>query len=207
MSLSVSGNSIFAGTSTGVLLSTNNGTTWTAVDSGLTDHYVQSLAVSSNNIFAGTDNGLFLSTNSGTTWTEVDSSLMITNVQSLFVSGSNIFAGTWGGGVWRRPLSEMIGVINPLSQGVRFNQANFDIHSPSRTNPNATIVFSLSHSNQVSVKVYNLSGREITTLVNRNLGSGSYSLSWDTRNMATGCYLVRMQAGSNAYIRSVPIFR
>jgi ligand-binding sensor domain-containing protein len=207
MSLVVSGNSIFAETSTGVLLSTNNGTSWTAVDSGLTDHYVQCLAVSGNNIFAGTDYGIFLSTNSGTTWTEADSGLMITNVTSLVVSGSNIFAATWGGGVWSRPLSEMIGAVNPFSKGITLHQGNFGIHSPSRTNPNATIEFSLSHSDQVSVKVYDLSGREMTTLVNRNLGAGSYSYSWDTRNMATGCYLARMQAGSNACVRSIPIFR
>jgi len=53
--LLVSGDNIFAGTwGGGVFLSTNNGTSWTAVDFGLSDLNVQCLAMSGGNIFAGT---------------------------------------------------------------------------------------------------------------------------------------------------------
>jgi hypothetical protein len=127
----VSGSNIFAGTDDGVFLSTNNGATWAAVDSGLTNtsssiqcHYtcmqITSLAVSGSNIIAGTNgNGVFFSNNNGTSWTAVNSGLTNTTgltilamyVYSLAVSGSDIFAGT-DDGVWRRPLSEMLGVIN-----------------------------------------------------------------------------------------------
>ena len=56
----MSGSNIFAGTyDDGVFLSTNNGTSWTAVNSGLTDLDVYSLAVSGSTIFAGTDSGLW----------------------------------------------------------------------------------------------------------------------------------------------------
>jgi hypothetical protein len=65
----VYGNDIFAGTDSGVFLSTNNGTSWVAVDSGLTEHEVYSIAVSGNNIFAGTYSGcIFLSVNKGKSW-------------------------------------------------------------------------------------------------------------------------------------------
>lgn len=53
-SLSVSGSNLFAGTSGGVFLSTNNGTSWTAASTGLTTVDVLSLAVSGTNLFAGT---------------------------------------------------------------------------------------------------------------------------------------------------------
>ena len=207
-SLAVSGSNIFAGTGGGVFLSSSNGTSWTAVNSGLTNTYVYSLAVTGSNIFAGTDGGVFLSTNSGTSWTAVNSGLPeMRFVMSLAVSGGNIFAGTHGSGVWRRPLSEMLGVINPISQGKRLNQVDFDIRSPSRTNHNATIEFSLPHSEQVTAKVYNLSGREIATPVNGNFGSGSYSITWNTRNIAAGCYTVRMQTGSKTFAKSIAIFQ
>ena len=65
--LAVSETNIFAGTGTGVFLSTNSGTSWTAIDSGLTNIYVLSLAVSGTNLFAGTyGGGVFRSTNNGT---------------------------------------------------------------------------------------------------------------------------------------------
>jgi len=55
----VSDTNLFAGTQGwGVFLSTNNGTTWTVVDSGLTNWAVYSLAVSGTNLFAGTRGGV-----------------------------------------------------------------------------------------------------------------------------------------------------
>ena len=89
----------------GVFLSTNNGTSWTAVNTGLTNTFVSSLAVSGTNLFAGTGadfggpggDGVFLSTNNGTSWTAVNTGLTNTVVLALAVSGTNLFAGTDGG--------------------------------------------------------------------------------------------------------------
>ncbi len=81
----------------GVFLSTNNGTSWTVVNSGLTNTYVRALTVSGTNLFAGTNGGVFLSTNNGTSWTAVNSGLPNTYVYALTVSGTNLFAGTGGG--------------------------------------------------------------------------------------------------------------
>jgi len=94
----VSGRNIFAGTyGGGVFLSTNNGTSWTQVNNGLTNTVVLSLAVSGTNIFAGTYGGVFLSMNNGASWTQVNNGLTNTWVRAIAVSGTNIFAGTSGG--------------------------------------------------------------------------------------------------------------
>jgi hypothetical protein len=107
----VSGTNLFAGTDGGgVFLSTNNGTSWTAVNTGLTNTTVWSLAVSGTNLFAGTYGGVFLSANNGTSWTAVNIGLKNTDVRALAVSATNLFAGTYSGGVWRRPLNELLPV-------------------------------------------------------------------------------------------------
>jgi len=98
--LAVSGNNIFAGTTwdeEGIFLSTNNGASWTAVNTGLTGYAldVYALAISGNNIFAGTDDGVYLSSNNGNSWTATG--ITNTDVCALAISGSNIFAGTWDG--------------------------------------------------------------------------------------------------------------
>lgn len=99
-----SGPNLFAGTTGGVYLSTNNGTNWTGVNSGLTNLYVTSLAVSGTNIFAGTHGGIFgvsLSPNSPTIWTAVNTGLTKnTWVTSIVVAGANLFAGTNTGGIF-----------------------------------------------------------------------------------------------------------
>ena len=52
----VSGTNLFSGThGSGVFLSTNNGTSWKGVNTGLTSAYVWSLAVNGTNLFAGTE--------------------------------------------------------------------------------------------------------------------------------------------------------
>src|SRR5258706_5821872 len=53
----VSGTNLFAGTPGGVFLSTNNGTSWTAFNTGLTNTNVYALAVSGTNLFVGTPSG------------------------------------------------------------------------------------------------------------------------------------------------------
>jgi len=204
--LAVSGGNIFAGTYGGVFRSPDDGASWTAVNSGLANDTITDLAVSNGNIFAGLwRSGVFLSTNNGTSWTEVNSGLPAnTTVLYFAASGANIFTGTIDKGVWRRPISEMVGVVYPKSQR---KVLTFNIHSSSHTNPDVTIEFSLLRSDQVTIKIYDLSGHEIATLAKKLFGSGSYALRWSTRTIASGCYTVRMQAGLNTYARSIPIFR
>jgi len=93
----VNGSNLFAGTFGGVFLSTNNGTSWTAVNTGLTNTSVLSLAVNGSNLFAGTLGGVFVSTNNGTSWTAASTGLTNNIVRSFAVNGSNLFAGTQGG--------------------------------------------------------------------------------------------------------------
>ena len=87
----------------GVFLSTDNGASWTAADSGLTNTSVSSLAVSTTgtgatNIFAGTQNGgVFRSTNSGKSWTLPSARLSNEIVYALGVKDTNLFAATGEG--------------------------------------------------------------------------------------------------------------
>ena len=77
----------------GVFLSTNNGSSWYAVNNGLYATDILSLAISGNKIFAGTENGgIFLSANNGVSWTNVGLT-GLSYIACLTVSGSNIIAG------------------------------------------------------------------------------------------------------------------
>jgi photosystem II stability/assembly factor-like uncharacterized protein len=95
-------NNIFAGTDTaGVFLSTNNGTNWIQVNSGLPHSSILSLAVKNTNIFAGTNGyGVFVSSDNGTNWTSVSDNLSGLTITALVVSKTNIFAATPNRGVY-----------------------------------------------------------------------------------------------------------
>ncbi len=100
--IAISGTNIFAGTGgigdgSGIFLSVDNGTTWTAVNNGLTDYNVLSLAINGTNIFAGTlNNGVFLSTNNGANWTAVNNGLPPANILALAAIGTDVIAGLNG---------------------------------------------------------------------------------------------------------------
>ncbi len=95
--LAAKGDTIFAGTiGNGVYVSFNNGRSWVAANSGLTNLYVQSLAISGNNVFAGTLDGVFLSSNNGSNWSEADFGLPDLGVLALIAYNGYMFASSDG---------------------------------------------------------------------------------------------------------------
>ena len=104
-SFAVSGTNLFVGVSgIGVFLSTNNGTSWTPINTGLLSPNVWALAISDTYIFAGTLSnfgGVYRSSNSGVNWAQVNSGLTNTDATTLAISDTNLFAGTLGLGVFR----------------------------------------------------------------------------------------------------------
>jgi len=94
------GSDLFIGTGSGVYVTSNNGTSWTAASTGLTNTDIEALASIGSNLFAATGNGIFKSVNNGTNWTSMSTGLNTSNgtsVYSLFASGTNLFAGTEAG--------------------------------------------------------------------------------------------------------------
>ena len=74
--------------------------------------------------------------------------------------------------------------------------------APNPTNGKAAIRYSLGRSALVKLAVYDLAGREVTTLVSGRQPAGNYSISWsgkdhDTRRVASGVYFVRFEADSH----------
>ncbi|MEI6822335.1 MAG: T9SS type A sorting domain-containing protein [Bacteroidota bacterium] len=96
-SLAINGNNIFAGTEyNGVLLSTDNGMSWTAVNNGLpiTTGFT-AIAIKDSNIYVGTyEAGIYLSTNNGNSWAAIDTTNDIgsgISVHSFAIKDTNIF--------------------------------------------------------------------------------------------------------------------
>ncbi|MCK9280833.1 MAG: T9SS type A sorting domain-containing protein [Melioribacteraceae bacterium] len=70
---------------------------------------------------------------------------------------------------------------------------------PNPFNPETTIRFSLPNSGNVSMKVYDILGKEVATLVNKEMESGVYSVRWDGKDnfgngLASGIYVYSVQA-------------
>jgi hypothetical protein len=66
---------------------------------------------------------------------------------------------------------------------------------PNPFNPSTTIRFDLPKSVFVTLKIYDLLGKEITTLVNEKRTSGEYAVEWNGKGLPSGMYLYRLKAG------------
>ena len=66
---------------------------------------------------------------------------------------------------------------------------------PNPFNPSTTIQFELSKSGLVKLKIYNLLGEEVNTLINGRLQAGAYEAVWDAYGLPAGIYLCRLEAG------------
>jgi hypothetical protein len=67
---------------------------------------------------------------------------------------------------------------------------------PNPFNPGTSISFGLPEASYVSLKIYDLLGNEIVTLVNDNISAGMHRITFDASNLPSGVYIYKLQAGS-----------
>jgi hypothetical protein len=67
---------------------------------------------------------------------------------------------------------------------------------PNPFNPSTTINYSVPKSGLVTIKVYDIIGLDVATLVNEEKAPGTYSVNFNARKFASGIYFYRIQAGS-----------
>jgi hypothetical protein len=78
---------------------------------------------------------------------------------------------------------------------------------PNPFNPETRIKYSLQSREFVSLKIYDLTGREVATLVNEEKQGGTYELNWNAAGLSSGVYLCRMQAGSFVNSRKMVLLK
>ncbi|MBK7964539.1 MAG: hypothetical protein IPK10_04050 [Bacteroidetes bacterium] len=101
--------------------STDGGNSWTLMNSTLPlngNPFLIELV--GNSIFVGTGvGGIVMSNDHGSTWIDVNTGLPGLNIQALASSNQYLFAGTTAGGVWKRPLSQLVR-LNEFKEDVNF---------------------------------------------------------------------------------------
>ncbi len=83
-----------------------------------------------------------------------------------------------------------------LPKGYRLSQ-----NYPNPFNPETEIRYSLPREEQVSLRVYNVTGAEVAVLADGRRAAGTYSVRWNAGDLASGVYFCRLQAGG--YSRTV----
>lgn len=74
---------------------------------------------------------------------------------------------------------------------------NFELYQnyPNPFNPTTQIVFSLPESAYVDLKIYDLLGREVASIIQRNMNSGEHTINFNASSLSSGIYLYQIKAG------------
>ena len=78
---------------------------------------------------------------------------------------------------------------------------------PNPFNPTTSISFTLAETGAASLKVFDLAGREVATLVNGVLERGAHSVEFDGANLASGVYVYTLQAGATVESRKMVLMK
>ncbi|MFA5011892.1 MAG: T9SS type A sorting domain-containing protein [Ignavibacteria bacterium] len=195
--LEISGNYIYGGGSwgTGVIMSSNNGQNWASI--GLNDKNINDMAAYGSYLFVSTyDSGIYMTNNNGVNWYNRNQGippLYLNQFSDLFISDNYIFAGAGSYGAWRRQMTDIIGVEN-ISTEVP-SEYLLEQNYPNPFNPSTKIRFQVRGNHNVMIKVYDIGGREVQTLVNERLQPGIYETTFDGEGLSSGVYFYRMNVG------------
>ncbi len=78
---------------------------------------------------------------------------------------------------------------------------------PNPFNPTTLVPFSLAKATHVSIRVYDMLGREVSVLVNRGMAAGAHEVVFEANTLPTGIYLIRMEAAGTVQIQRVTLMK
>jgi hypothetical protein len=84
---------------------------------------------------------------------------------------------------------------------------SLDQNYPNPFNPTTTISFSLPFKSFVSLKIFDLIGREVTTIVSEEMSAGNYTKQWNAAALASGVYFYRLQAATYTETKKLVLLR
>ncbi len=203
-SILASGSDLYAGTSSGVFLSTDNGDSWTSI--GLRDRKIYTLNQIDDEIYAGTTGGVFVYKYSGKYWVDRSQGFdLLPWIVCLLKTEHYLLAGTGYQSVWRRLLSDYVG-INPGSEiipGSIILYQNF----PNPFNPVTRIRYTIRKSSPVSLIVYDALGKKVQTLVSENQAPGTYEAVFDGSRLNSGVYYYKLTSNGYSETRKMVLIK
>ncbi len=107
----------------------------------------------------------------------------------------------------RNKYSSLVTGIEETGDGIIPAEYSLSQNYPNPFNPETTIRFSVIEETEVSLKVFDILGREVANLVENNMQPGKYSVKFNGENLSSGIYFYRIEAGSFSAIRKMMILK
>jgi hypothetical protein len=184
-----------------VFRSTNKGSDWTNISSNLPDAPVNAFAVDnnySNRLYLGSDVGMYVSFDTGQSWEVLGEGLPVLPIGDIKIHPTENFlaAGTYGRSMYKIDLNLVTDVINQQPQIVK--EFSLLQNYPNPFNPRTKISWQSSAAGYQTLKVYDVTGKEIATLVDEYKSAGKHEISFDASNLSSGVYLYKLSVRNSS---------
>ncbi len=192
-----------------IFFSSDQGSSWTDISGDLPDVPVHTLVIDPSNsqiLYIGTETGVYQTTNHGINWINVSGNGMpnYVPVDELVLQNQTgqLFAFTHGRSVFETAIPTSVVEKNTLPLNYSLSQ-----NYPNPFNPSTTIEYSLPQRSQVVMKIYDVTGREVETLVNQIQNGGNHSAVLNASGLASGVYFYRITAGNFVDIKKMVLLK
>ncbi|MDK9699163.1 MAG: T9SS type A sorting domain-containing protein [bacterium] len=116
------------------------------------------------------------------------------NASRITVNGNHLFVAD-GGNLGIYDCSQALGVVDRVGDGIP-QECSLKQNYPNPFNATTTIEYTIPKTGAVDLKLYDVSGREVATLVNFHQNPGMYTVTFDGKSLSTGTYFLRLQSGN-----------
>lgn len=149
--------------------------------------------------FTGDQSGFGLSSSGEKVWFEDAAGVLLDSITFTAMSTTQTYGRLPDGGVWQllntitRGFSNVpVGVLDQTSLTYEFAlYQNF----PNPFNPETEIVYQIPQNSFVTLKVFDVLGREVSILVSETQNAGSYKVKYNGKNLSSGIYFYQLNAG------------
>ncbi len=185
-----------------IFKTTNAGINWTVSLGGSGQSLFGIYFTNPNTAYiCGFNGAIIYTTNAGASWSPQTSGTTDILTSIWFTTSTTGYISTWSGKVLKTTNGGLT-FITPISNEVP-NNFRLSQNYPNPFNPGTSIDFDIpllrgvSEGQGVSVRltVYDITGKEVTTLVNDNLAPGTYRVQWNASGYASGVYFYKLLVG------------
>lgn len=195
-----------------ILKSIDGGVNWTPMVSGtvlnlydvkyLTDEIKRDLIVT------GEDGTILMSNDLGETWTAIESPALNDLYAVNFGSSTfGISTGSEGSKIYTTDggLTWTTGITTNSADVAKDEPVKLSQNYPNPFNPSTIINYTVGANSSVNIKVYDMTGREVRTLVNSFQNAGTHSVNFIASNLASGIYfyVLKVNTGVNEITKTM----